>query len=128
MKQCRIYKENLTEDNSHKYKVREHLICKTCENARSQQKDLKCKIDTIEIYGGKCVCCEESNIIFLTIDHVLEDGAEERRDINKSGGPKFYRWLKKQGYPKDNYQVLCFNCNFAKHVLGVCPHQANKLI
>jgi len=78
-------------------------------------------------------------MIFLTIDHINWNGESERKVnylalkgvvffwrmiIKKPGGAKFYRWLKQQGYPTDNYQVLCFNCNFAKHVLGTCPHRA----
>jgi hypothetical protein len=32
-----------------------------------------------------------------------------------------HRWLKNSGYPP-GFQVLCFNCNFAKHRKGQCPH------
>jgi hypothetical protein len=34
---------------------------------------------------------------------------------------EFYR-----GYPKDNFQLLCMNCNFAKGHRGECPHQTAK--
>lgn len=79
-------------------------------------------------YGGKCACCGESNVVFLTIDHIDGSGAKHRKKIfgKARGGTDFYRWLKNKDYPKDNYQILCFNCNFAKHVLGKCPHQQNK--
>lgn len=123
MKFCRICETELTAHNTHKYKVKAHRVCRSCENQRSKDKDEKCKLETITEYGGKCICCGETLPIFLTIDHVNEDGAEERRRLNNPGGHRFYRLLKKQGYPKDKYQILCFNCNHAKHVLGTCPHQ-----
>ena len=37
-------------------------------------------------------------------------------------GEKLNRWLKNNNYPK-GFQILCWNCNFAKGVLGQCPHQ-----
>lgn len=80
----------------------------------------------MNIYGGKCVCCGENNCIFLTIDHINGKGSAQRKKLfgsNKVCGQDFYSWLKKNNYPKDNYQILCFNCNFAKHVYGKCVHQ-----
>jgi hypothetical protein len=56
----------------------------------------------------------------LTIDHIDDNGAEERRRLFKhnsqTGGFNFYRWLKKQGWPK-GYQVLCFNCQWLKRLM-----------
>jgi len=81
-------------------------------------------------YGGdppKCVCCGESNIFFLSIDHINNNGAEHRKQIfgkyKFTGGPAFYYWLKKNNYPEE-YQVLCFNCNQGKlRNKGICPHK-----
>jgi hypothetical protein len=42
------------------------------------------------------------------------------------GGVRFYSWLRRNNYP-EGYQVLCFNCNIAKGLYGVCPHQAAKV-
>jgi hypothetical protein len=78
-------------------------------------------------YGGnppKCQCkgCNESNILFLTIDHVKNDGAEHRKQIKYSGGWRFYFWLKKNNFP-EGYRVLCYNCNCGKQRNdGICPH------
>jgi hypothetical protein len=98
-------------------------ICYSCRRPQKANEVLIIKEKTITEYGGKCVCCGETIQVFLTIDHIDESGAAERKQLNRSGGYNFYYWLKQQGYPKDNYQVLCFNCNHAKHVLGKCPHQ-----
>ena len=110
----------LTPDNvCETQQKRSYHVCASCENKRSKAKELKLKLDAFKQYGEVCICCKESNPVFLTIDHINGSGSSHRKEI----GSRIYRVLKKQGYPKGNYQVLCFNCNFAKHVLGTCPHQ-----
>jgi hypothetical protein len=79
---------------------------------------LRVKFEGIEAYGGKCVCCGESEQKFLTIDHI-----NERDEGDVWTGKRLWAKLKSLGYPKDNYQLLCFNCNWAKYYYGVCPHQ-----
>lgn len=76
----------------------------------------------IDGYGGKCVCCGESQIIFLAIDHVNNDGAQERKV--KGVGWKYYADIIRNGFPA-KYQVLCYNCNWAKY-RGGCPHQTGR--
>jgi hypothetical protein len=79
-------------------------------------------------YGGAiCACCDETERKFLSIDHVKNNGAAQRRELGYSGmGSQFYRWLKKHGFPP-GYQILCMNCNFGKHMNdGVCPHAARR--
>lgn len=73
-------------------------------------------------YGGKCVCCGESDDRFLTMDHT--DGGGRKHRATLSGGAKgLYRWIIKNGYPQ-NFQVLCYNCNCGKHRNGgTCPHE-----
>lgn len=82
-----------------------------------------------DAYGGaKCVCCGVLHPVFLTIDHIDGKGAAHRKSIGckeRSAGSKFYLWLRNHNYPK-GFQVLCFNCNFGKHVLKVCPHKSTK--
>ena len=83
------------------------------------------RLSTLLAYGHKCVCCGETEAAFLTIDHIHNDGAEERRRIHgssRASSPKFYRMLRNQGWPRDRYQLLCYNCNCAK-AHGGCPHQ-----
>lgn len=72
-----------------------------------------------------CACCGESEIDFLTIDHVNNDGARQKRELFEGrdfGGIKFYKWLVKNGYPP-GYAVLCMNCNLSKGKHGACMHQ-----
>jgi len=77
--------------------------------------------DVFGHYGMKCTKCGEEKLDVLTIDHVENNGAEHRRQLGRLGGPSFYRWLRKQGYPKDGYQVLCRNCNSSKSSLAWEP-------
>jgi len=76
-------------------------------------------------YGGyTCACCGETEPKFLSIDHINNDGGEERRSgLYSSSGTAFYLWLRKNAFPP-GYQVLCMNCQVGKHRNGgVCPHQ-----
>lgn len=80
-------------------------------------------------YGGyKCSCCGETEPMFLSIDHVNNDGAEMRKNgVHSRGGSPFYQWLRKNGFP-DGFQVLCMNCNVGKHRNGgICPHKSSKV-
>ena len=83
----------------------------------------------ISAYGGMCVCCGEDEAIFLTIDHIFNDGAKHRAELfgyNKSrigGVVKFYNFLIANNFPKDRFQILCYNCNCAKGRVGYCPHR-----
>lgn len=80
-------------------------------------------------YGGyKCACCGENEKLFLSIDHIHNNGAEQRKNGEYGrSGTSFYQWLRKNNFP-DGFQVLCMNCNMGKHRNGgVCPHQSGKV-
>lgn len=83
---------------------------------------LKLKVEVLGHYGSECACCGESDIRFLTLDHVDGGGTEHRRSIG-GGGTAMYREIRRLEFP-DGYQVLCFNCNQGRHINGgICPHQ-----
>ena len=92
---------------------------------RKANEYIKLRQSIIDAYGGECVCCKETEIKFLAIDHIHNDGAEERR-TKKLTGKNMYKYLQKNNYPKDRYQLLCHNCNMAKGFYGICPHQESK--
>lgn len=77
------------------------------------------RLDGIAEYGGRCACCGEARHEFLTLEHINGRSDETVRKT----GQKAWSRLKTLGWPKDGYQVLCFNCNCAKGIYGVCPHQ-----
>lgn len=90
---------------------------------------LKIKAEMVEAYGGHCICCRETRIEFLTINHKYGGGAKHRRSLpgrERNGGIGFYFWLKKQGWPQDDYDLNCFNCNCSKGFLGYCPHERER--
>ncbi|NIQ13923.1 MAG: hypothetical protein GTO02_05820 [Candidatus Dadabacteria bacterium] len=86
---------------------------------------LKLREEVIKVYGSVCRCCGEKEDIFLTIDHINNDGANHRRMLTGtnrgSGSWNTYIWLKKNNFPS-GFQVLCWNCNWAKSH-GGCPHR-----
>lgn len=53
-------------------------FCKNNKETTSQYR-LLVKHEVIEKYGGKCLCCGEEQILFLTIDHKNNDGHEDRQ-------------------------------------------------
>ena len=79
------------------------------------------KREAYEAYGGYvCNCCGEVEPVFLTIDHMQNNGSYMRR----IHGIRIDRWLKKNNYP-EGFQILCWNCNSGRyHNGGICPHQA----
>ena len=99
-----------------------------------RQYALTLKLEFIAAYGGKCACpgCPESDPVFLCVDHVDGGGSSDYRVKIKPNGTRgpvtstrqIMARAKKDGWPPD-YQVLCWNCNSAKHILGSldqCPH------
>jgi hypothetical protein len=83
---------------------------------------MKLKREVVEHYGGKCACCGITRIEFLCFDHINNDGSAHRRVI---GRYPMARWLKSHGFP-DGFQVLCWNCNSAKQILGECRCQSSE--
>ena len=81
----------------------------------------------LDHYGWKCACCGESIEQFLSIDHINNDGAQHRKQMNPNSGgngkgTSIYGWLKKNNYP-EGFQTLCMNCNHGKaRNGGICPH------
>lgn len=82
----------------------------------------KLRGEVINAYGGKCNCCGESELVFLALDHVNGGG---RKDMKENGTKAHYRRAKRENYPP-TFQVLCHNCNMAKHINGICPHKVNN--
>lgn len=146
-RRCPTCQTRLDNKNTTAKQRREHLtligICyyceingvdgklKACRSCLDKMKDggnnLRCRIKTRELrnriiaeYGGCCICCGEDQEKFLQIDHINNDGNKHRREV---GSKNMYVWLKQHGYPKDNFQLLCANCNYGKKLNGgTCPH------
>lgn len=96
--------------------------------AGNRERKRRLKAQVFDAYGGpKCVCCGEETQDFLSIDHINDDGADHRRELKEKHGyiMDMYRWLKNHNFP-EGFQVLCFNCNFAKGHFGICPHEVER--
>lgn len=94
-------------------------ICKECESLRQKKtRELNWQ-KILEHYGQKCTCCGIKEKVFLTVDHVEGGGAAHRKHLNRG---RLYAYIVRNKFPKE-YQILCWNCNWAKHIEGICPHR-----
>lgn len=96
--------------------------CRVQNSIELKRRHTELKLKAFEMYGGVfCKCCGIDNPVFLTIDHINNDGNIHRRQ-DKQANNNMYRWLAKNNYP-EGFQVLCWNCNMGKQINGgVCPH------
>lgn len=115
-------------------------VCTSCGKTKEQAAKTRCLRCAIrpkerrhyrdllfQHYGQRCVCCGEVLRLFLTFDHVKNDGNKHREEMFGSGrkndSQAMYRWIIRNGFPS-SIQVLCWNCNLGKHLNhGVCPHK-----
>lgn len=84
-----------------------------------KRRNIKDKELVFNHYGCCCAYCGDIRLLFLTIDHINDDGAEHRR-LQRSGnnhGHNIYAWLRKNKYPT-GFQTLCYNCNCTKTKIG----------
>lgn len=98
--------------------------CTNCKIKHSESQKAsrrRLKEEVFSHYGMSCACCGESELVFLQIDHIHNDGSRHRKLVPSS---QLYKWLKKKGFPP-GFQTLCANCNQAKR-FGECPHQKRK--
>ncbi len=96
-----------------------HAQCKNCVHGVQNEYDIPLKQIVFQKYGNICVCCGETMKEALTIDHINNDGKIHRDSIKQN----IYKWLRDNNFPKNNFQILCYNCNIAKFRNGgKCPH------
>jgi hypothetical protein len=84
-------------------------------NQKAKERKLRYKKIVLDKYGNSCKWCSFSDMRALQIDHINDNGAEERKSLGgqKMSGWVFYEYLIKSGLP-DGYQTLCANCNNIK--------------
>jgi hypothetical protein len=101
-------------------------VGKRCTNClrKSQESHYAMVAEVIGHYGGKCACCDISNPVHLTIDHINGGGNAHAREIGR--GVALYRWLRREKFPA-GFQVLCANCNHGRaRNGGICPHHGTQ--
>lgn len=123
-------KENKCANCANQLSTTDRRLCERCTHNKSvdgSKRRIEMKQIVITAYGGVCVCCGETEFALLTIDHVNNDGNNHRKRIGKVAY-YIYRHLIQNGFPKDNYQLLCWNCNLGKHLnKGKCPHEDTRM-
>ncbi len=134
---CNRYKPKNLFHKGKNYKDGLVCWCHSCRKEYYQQnkekirvgdriRNLKVKSKVMEHYGGECICCGETILAFLTIDHIVGNGNKHKKEIGVSSGKDFYYWLIKNNFP-GGFQVLCFNCNCGRQVnSGICPHKEGR--
>ncbi len=126
MKKCGSCKKNKDESEFSKRGISRAGLkswCRFCISSKSRRSNYNIKIEALQHYGGAvCKCCGITEPDFLALDHVDNDGAKQRREKKHGSGNGLYKWLKRNGYPNLNLQVLCHNCNMGKQIRGICPH------
>ena len=80
-----------------------------------------------DYYGNKCKCCGETNPLFLTMDHINNDGHKDKeKNGDRRNGWVLYRNIILNNFP-NTFQTLCYNCNCGRAKnKGICPHIAKK--
>lgn len=79
------------------------------------------RAELVAAYGGRCACtkCPETNPAFLTLDHINGDGRAHRMKL----GSHTYADLRRRGWPREGYRLLCWNCNAMTRFGRTCPHE-----
>jgi 5-methylcytosine-specific restriction endonuclease McrA len=108
------------------------LLCWNCNLARSriylikpkekqfyeQEKRTKLWEEALKFFGP-CKTCGESNLIFLTISHIHDNGAELRKNKEEPKDViKLIRKFKNMGWSeslKESYCIECANCNSGRY-------------
>lgn len=96
-------------------------ICKSCHRAQQKIYRRIRKMEFMLAYGGKCVCCGETKLDLLTIEHIRNKGYKLIYDVPYMLASK----LKKLGWPK-GYTVLCYNCNMSTKDGSPCVHNKKE--
>lgn len=124
LKKNRIYRQKNKEKIYEKYKIWRNKNRKNV-NEYARKMVAKIKTEVFNAYSKNnpvCVCCGEKDIRFLSLDHINRNGGEERKRVGATGY-NFYYYLKKNKFPQNGYQILCYNCNFGKRFYKDCPHK-----
>lgn len=96
------------------------VLCEGCCELEWGRR-VRIKKEVIDKYGGSCACCGELNVMFLSIDHIHGGGTKERTETRVMGGGLYKKLRTRPVDPK--YQVMCYNCNFARGNREHCPHK-----
>ena len=93
------------------------------ERKRQSRREHEIKTEVLMHYGlmGRLQCswaeCEVTDIDMLSLDHIHNDGAQDRNSSQRGGGGKVtYHRVRKEGFP-DGFQTLCHNHQWKKELM-----------
>ena len=117
------YEKNKEKIRKQKREVMRSLRKKHPEKYRSQSRKSKARLkeQVFDKYGRKCVRCGFDDVRALTLDHVLNNGSDERAEHGERG---VYRRALLDAHTSE-YQTLCMNCQFIKRVEAGRQNQIN---
>lgn len=78
------------------------------------------KAAVMEAYGAVCVCCGLQDTDVLTMDHIRGGGSVAKKTYPSRN---VYLFLKGKEPDRNEFQVMCQQCNQAKASYGECPHR-----
>jgi hypothetical protein len=97
--------------------------CRPCRAAGVARWNADLFPRVLAAYGGKCAECGETDPDMLVVDHINDDGAEQRRGLaqrlgypsltQKASSVQVHADLIRRGFPND-VQILCANHNLKK--------------
>ena len=110
----RWYKRHPEKARKYKRELMRKYRAANPEKYRKQSREAKKRLReaVLEMYGRVCACCGFDDVRALTLDHIQNNGAEERKLLGERG---VYRRAIKKHRP-DEYRTLCMNCQFIKRV------------
>jgi hypothetical protein len=95
--------------------------CKSCTSKKIRAYQFKetkrVKLICMMGYGGKCVCCGDSRIEMLTIEHIRYKGY----DLIECSTTALMKELIRQSFP-EGYTILCSGCNQLTRYGKPCIH------
>lgn len=110
-KLCPTCSINKDESEFHLYGARGYYYeCNTCVSNRK----ISTKKECFSLFGGLCINCGESDFQKLNIDHKINNGSF-RRKLGERSGTSTYRKITSGEYEKEDFDLLCWNCNIKKY-------------
>jgi len=82
--------------------------------AARKRGNARLKKKLFDYLGDKCARCGFSDVRALQVDHV--NGFQGKRDSRSRSGTHLYRQIITGKLPKEDFQILCANCNWIKKV------------
>jgi hypothetical protein len=83
-----------------------------CRYHNAKHRRITTRKRLLAFLGNKCVVCGQKDYMYLTIDHVNNDGGSLRHKESRHGTSRGLLEYAKQ-HPED-LQILCANCHYAK--------------